>query len=93
MSDKTWLSEYTDRSEPTRETPRDIAERLGVPLVGGSQDRIIQETPVHKPVGVCAKCGIAIYSSMNYVCHTEGCPTGLGGTSFMNADGNGGIDG
>lgn len=79
-----WLSEYTDRSEPTvSESPADIAERLGVPLVGGGQDRNIGETvarsvPRYMPVAVCAKCGRVIFSAMGAVCPINPCVVGLG---------------
>lgn len=82
MSDKTWLSEYTDRSEPTTSSPEEVAERLGVPLVGGDQGRIIQETP-NKPVGVCAKCGLTLYSVMHYACPNNPCAAGLGGATLL----------
>ena len=78
---KTWLSEYTDRSEPTASSPEEVSERLGVPLVGGDQGRTsIQENLPNKPTGVCAKCGLTLYTVMHYVCPNGAeCPAGLGG--------------
>ena len=80
---KTWLSEFTDRSEPTVSSPQETSERLGVPLVGGDQGRTTVPTDqVNKPVGVCAKCGLVLYDKMLYHCRESGCPTGLSSPTF-----------
>lgn len=92
MSDEKWISEYTDRSvEGSADSPKEIAERLNVPLVGGNLDGKRTEG-TQKPIGVCSKCGIVLYPMMMYSCPNEGCPTGLGRTVCINVDGTKGID-
>jgi hypothetical protein len=86
------LSEFTDRSEPHNETPTDIAERLGVPLIGGKESSI-PITEINKPIGVCAKCGLTLHGTMMYSCQNDGCPTGLGRIVSMNTQSFKGIDG
>ncbi len=64
------------------ETPREKADRLGVPLIESFPSIPRPGSPPYDPVvSVCGKCGLELRQVMGYVCSKPGCPTGLGGAT------------